>query len=738
VRSLRIQIAHVSREAHDTAGGAPALPSPGQTITPAQPAASPNAMTTAHDFHEDIEPWLAASVHGQLSEEERQAFQKHLADCATCRALHAEELAMNNMIASTLDQAKPDLAFEQRVLSGFRKKVPHRAGLISLLASLLRFRTTQIAAAAAVLLTLVQVGRQITGEAAGPVEGPRQFPSFAGQAANANDHEAKDESTAAGENAPQLRERGLASGRVARTDTAKTSMPPANYRADALKSMAQSAAAPPPAPIEKQKRDIATDSATTERTIVAGSYIPTPEEENATGLPNSASNRKLVRNAQVELEVIKFDEAVQKITGFATEMRGYVATSSSEKQANGKLRGQVVVKVLPETLDAFLLKLRGLGELKNQTLGTDDVTKQYFDTDSRLKNARVMEQRLIDILKTKSSKVADLLEVEKELGRVRAQIEQMQGELKYMDAQVAFATVTITLAEKDMDVPAAFLLKRRAQLALFSTDVEKTFAEVKGVIDGAKAQISSSTLDRDSTGEATARLVLLIAPEEADALIVRIKGMGRVQNYNEQTDRVAQGGSGMGDNAKVKRDKVELGITISRNEQEPALQTTSLRILTGAVTDKVAQLKENASKSGAEIRSSSFSRSPDGQEFANVSLRVPMKNYPALMSSFNQLGKVKDVSVQRDDRRGTINEATAPADINIQVYTQADIVSDESGLFATIRRTLMQGASALMWSLRMIGVALAFFAPWVLAIAFLVWIVKRVARARKARRHPNS
>ena len=689
-------------------------------------------MTTAHHIHDDIEPWLAAAVHDQLSNEERAAFEQHLAGCDRCRALFAEEKIMNQMIANTLEEAKPDLAFEQRVVSGFRKVAPHHSSLAAMIANLFRFRATQIAAVAALLLTLVQVGRQITHEgAAVPVEGVRQLPSFAGDAVSPKDHKAKDESNPAAQNAPQLRERGLLSGAGSQTG-ASNILPPNNYRADALKSMAQPAAVPPPAPVEE--RDTA--AATAERTIVTGSYIPTPEEENA-GLPDTASNRKLVRNAQVELEVIKFDEAVQKITAFVTEMRGYVATSSSEKQANGKLRGEVVVKVLPETFDAFLLKLRGLGEVKNQTLGTEDVTKQYFDTDSRLKNARVMEQRLIDILKTKSSKVADLLEVEKELGRVRAEIEQMQGELKYMDAQVAFATVTITLAEKEMNVPAAFLLKRRAQLALFSTDVEKTFVEVKSVVDGTKAQISSSNLERDSTGEATARLMLLIAPEEADALIARIKGMGRVQNYNEQTERVAQGGSGMAEGAKVERDKVELSITISRNEQEPALQTTSLRILTGAVTEKVAQLKANAAKAGAEIRSSSFSRNPDGQEFANVSLRLPMKNYPALMSSFDQLGKVKDVSVLRDDRRGTVDEATAPADINIQVYTQADIVSDESGLFATVRRTLMQGASALMWSLRMIGVALAFFAPWVVAIAVLVWIVNRVVRARKARQHPN-
>ncbi len=73
--------------------------------------------------------------------------------------------------------------------------------------------------------------------------------------------------------------------------------------------------------------------------------------------------------------------------------------------------------MLPENLDRFLQKVRGLGELKNQTLGTEDVTKAYLDTDARLKNARVMEQRLIDMLKTKTGKVSDLLQVEKELGR---------------------------------------------------------------------------------------------------------------------------------------------------------------------------------------------------------------------------------------------------------------------------------------------------------------------------------
>jgi len=137
-------------------------------------------------------------------------------------------------------------------------------------------------------------------------------------------------------------------------------------------------------------------------------------------------------------------------------------------------------------------------------------------------------------------------------------------------------------------------------------------------------------------------------------------------------------------------------------------------------------------KQNGRVRGSSFSRDPNGREFASVSLRVAMKNYPALMQSLHSLGKVENVSVQRQDRTGAqIDEANAPADISIQIYSQGNIVSSETGLMATLRHTLAQGATALMWSLRMIGVALAFLAPWATAILVIVWIAKRIAQARR-------
>ena len=109
-----------------------------------------------------------------------------------------------------------------------------------------------------------------------------------------------------------------------------------------------------------------------------------------------------------------------------------------------------------------------------------------------------------------------------------------------------------------------------------------------------------------------------------------------------------------------------------------------------------------------------------------------MKNYPTLMQSLDSLGKVENVTVQRQDRTGTqIDEANAPADISIQVYSQGNIVSHESGPLATLRRTLAQSAGAIMWSVRMIGVAMAFLAPWAIAILAVIWIIRRVVRAKR-------
>ena len=675
-------------------------------------------MATIHD---EIDSWLAADLHGELSNNERNALHAHLLDCAGCRKTHQEIKTMNKILEETLAQEKPDPAFEQRMLAGFRKRAPQRAGLVKLLVDLMRLRAVQITAVAAALLGLVQIGRMITGENATSL---RKRYAEAEVAAPQPPESRPSQAGALG------RSGGIAAGRPQDLAIEAPAPPPATRSKFREESKAAAATVAPDKAEQGETTESEAFAATPESPTNAEEAGKTRGESPAPAL----ANRKLIRNAIVELEILSFDNAVQKITAVANEEHGYIATTDSEKQANGKLRGQVVVKVLPENLDLFLQKIRTLGELKKQTLGTEDVTKAYFDTDARLKNAHVMEQRLIDMLKTKTGKVSDLLQVEKELGRVREEIEKMQGELKYWDSQVQFATVTISLAEKDMEEPAAFLIRERAQLALYAPDVEKTYNEIKSLASP-KVQITNAQLNRDYSGRVSAQMSMLIAPEDSDGAIGRLKVFGRVENFQTQTQRTAQGGNPAAagsENARTKRDKVELNIAISREEQEQAFQQTSLRIRTSSVDEKAKELRALTEKQGGRVRSSTFSRDPDGRAVANVSLRVPMKNYLAIMQSLDSLGKVENVSVQRQDRTDAqIDEANAPADVSIQVYSQGNIVTEESGLLATLRRTLAQSAGAIMWSLRMIGVAIAFLAPWAIAIVGVIWVGRRIIRAKR-------
>src|SRR5204863_411896 len=136
----------------------------------------------------------------------------------------------------------------------------------------------------------------------------------------------------------------------------------------------------------------------------------------------------------------------------------FVATVNSEKLPNGKVKGSVTVRVPPEHLDGLVLDLRRElgrgGELKGVRLGSQDVTKQYTDLESRLKAARTMEQRLLQIIKEGKGEIKQLLEAEKELGTWRTRIEEFEGEIRYYTNLVALSTLTITLAEKDIRVAA--------------------------------------------------------------------------------------------------------------------------------------------------------------------------------------------------------------------------------------------------------------------------------------------
>ncbi len=561
-------------------------------------------------------------------------------------------------------------------------------------------------------------------------------------------------------------------------------------------------------------------------------------ENAAPTAPAAVDARKLIRNAQLDLEVKSFQAAMDRITALTKSAGGYVDTSNSQRGGNGKLQGTVVVKVLPENLDAFLLQLRDLGEVKNQSVSTDDVTKDYFDTQARLDNSRRMEAQLQDLLKHENGKVSDLLAVERELGRVRGEIEQMQGQLKLYDFQVEYATVTMNLTEKDLNQTAAYLLKEQDDFSLFATDVEGTFQKARATADDFKAQILTANLNHNSGSDVSAELVVMVAPDQIEPFLAQVRSLGRVANFTRQTQRIAQDGGDSdhpADQTLTEKDKVQVhlairsddetrkqvaltvvtkavddalnqaktaalanagveilnsslnktpegqstaqltvrvpgkdyssviaafralgrtaSLSIQRNDDsgpgangddapvivslaltddDTPLQQTEMSVLAADVDTQAQQIKKDAATAGVEVKASSFERQPDGTELAQMTFRLPMSKYPAFLESVKNLGKVESLSVHRDDRPDqTIIDDTAPAEISLQLHNQRDLVADDSGLWATLRQTFGEGAGALFTSVRVIGVVLAFLAPWVFTLVLLAWVGRRIYIWRK-------
>src|SRR5262249_46801346 len=132
----------------------------------------------------------------------------------------------------------------------------------------------------------------------------------------------------------------------------------------------------------------------------------------------------------------------------------FVGTVNSDKLPNGKVKGTIVVRTPPESLDSLVLDLRKElgkgGELKSVKLASADVTKQYTDLESRLRAARAMETRLLKMIQDGKGDIEQVLKAEKELGVWRTKIEESEGELRYMANLAALSTLTITLTEKEI------------------------------------------------------------------------------------------------------------------------------------------------------------------------------------------------------------------------------------------------------------------------------------------------
>lgn len=170
-----------------------------------------------------------------------------------------------------------------------------------------------------------------------------------------------------------------------------------------------------------------------------------PSEPPAENLPKP--DRYLIKNADFLIEAADPKQASAQIITAVTAAGGYVANQQESVDTLDRVNILLQVRVPADKIDGTLEGIQALGRVLKKQVSTDDVTEEYMDTESRIRNLKKTEERLLDHL-DKSLLMESTLKVEQELTRVREQLERLEGRLKYLGHRVEFSTITVRFQEK--------------------------------------------------------------------------------------------------------------------------------------------------------------------------------------------------------------------------------------------------------------------------------------------------
>lgn len=161
----------------------------------------------------------------------------------------------------------------------------------------------------------------------------------------------------------------------------------------------------------------------------------------------TAGTTMIIRTGQAFVEVKDVDAAVLRLRQLAAQVGGFVTSSSMSGGRDQIRQATLEIKVPSPKYDEAVSSLSDVGKVETVNSNAQDVGEEFVDVTARVNNARRLEERLITLLANRTGKLDEVLRVERELARVREEIERYEGRLRYLTSRVAMSTLTITVHE---------------------------------------------------------------------------------------------------------------------------------------------------------------------------------------------------------------------------------------------------------------------------------------------------
>lgn len=156
----------------------------------------------------------------------------------------------------------------------------------------------------------------------------------------------------------------------------------------------------------------------------------------------------IARTASMKISVKDLTAARAMLDRIVSARGGYVASININTPQNEPRSLDAELHIPAKLIDAALGDIRALGHVEQEQQGGEEVTAQVVDLDARLKNARESEARLAEILRTRTGKLSDVLDVEQQISSTREEIERIEGEQKQLQTRITYASIQVDLHEE--------------------------------------------------------------------------------------------------------------------------------------------------------------------------------------------------------------------------------------------------------------------------------------------------
>jgi len=168
--------------------------------------------------------------------------------------------------------------------------------------------------------------------------------------------------------------------------------------------------------------------------------------------PSVPTTPLIIKTADISIKVKSFQKAYDDAVWICRSVGGFVSDSTAESEESIPTSGSLTLRVPVDSFESAIGRLSRLGTVKSKNIKGQDVTGEVVDLESRLRNKRAEERQYLEIM-NRAKRVPDILTVTEELSRVRGEIEEAQGRLKYLRASAAMATINVSLSEKERPKP---------------------------------------------------------------------------------------------------------------------------------------------------------------------------------------------------------------------------------------------------------------------------------------------